>query len=42
MTTAILGDLTIAAAAQHNGVARLRDNSEDFPIKELRLYSLPN
>jgi predicted nucleic acid-binding protein len=37
-----LGDVMIAATALHNGVALLTDNTKDFPMKELRLYSLPN
>src|ERR1017187_950819 len=37
-----LGDVLIAATALHNGVALLTDNTKDFPMKELRLYSLPN
>jgi predicted nucleic acid-binding protein len=37
-----LGDVMIAATALHNGVALLTDSSKDFPMKELRLYSLPN
>jgi len=37
-----LGDVMIAATALHNGVALLTDNTKDFPMKDLRLYSLPN
>jgi predicted nucleic acid-binding protein len=37
-----LGDVMIAATALHNGLALLTDNTKDFPMKELKLYSLPN
>ena len=37
-----LGDVMIAATALHNGVALLTDNTKDFPMKELKLYPLPN
>jgi predicted nucleic acid-binding protein len=37
-----LGDVMIAATAPLNDVALLTDNTQDFPMKELRLYSLPN
>jgi len=37
-----LGDVMIAATALHNGVALLTDNTKDFAMKDLRLYSLPN
>jgi tRNA(fMet)-specific endonuclease VapC len=37
-----LGDVMIAATALHNGVALLTDNTKDFPMRELKLYPLPN
>ncbi len=37
-----LGDVMIVATALHNGVALLTDNTKDFPMKDLRLYPLPN
>ena len=37
-----LGDVMIAATALHNAVALLTDNTRDFPMKDLRLYPLPN
>jgi tRNA(fMet)-specific endonuclease VapC len=37
-----LGDVMIAATALHNGVALLTDNTKDFPMRELKLYPMPN
>jgi tRNA(fMet)-specific endonuclease VapC len=37
-----LGDVIIAATALHNGVALLIDNTKDFPMRELKLYPLPD
>jgi predicted nucleic acid-binding protein len=36
-----LPDLTIAAVAIRNGLLLATDNPKDFPMRELRLYSLP-
>jgi predicted nucleic acid-binding protein len=36
-----LGDLLIAAVALHNELPLLTDNTKDFPMPDLTLYSLP-
>src|SRR5437870_4797729 len=38
--TLALPDLTVAAIAIHHGLLLATDNSKDFPMAELRLYSL--
>lgn len=35
-----LPDLTVAAVAIHHGLQLATDNPQDFPMRELRLYSL--
>jgi len=39
--TLALPDLTVAAVAIRNGLLLATDNPKDFPMPELRLYSLP-
>ena len=39
--TLTIPDTTIAAVAIHNDLILLTDNTRDFPMKELHLYSLP-
>jgi len=40
--TIALADATIAAIAITHHLSLLTDNAKDFPMKELRLYPLPN
>jgi predicted nucleic acid-binding protein len=40
--TIALADATIAAVAITHRLSLLTDNVKDFPMKELRLYPLPN
>ena len=40
--TITLADATIAAIAITHHLPLLTDNAKDFPMKELRLYPLPN
>jgi predicted nucleic acid-binding protein len=39
--TLALPDLTVAAVAIRNGLLLATDNPKDFPMSDLRLYSLP-
>jgi tRNA(fMet)-specific endonuclease VapC len=37
-----LGDVIIAATALHNSLTLITDNTKDFPMQKLSLYTLPN
>ena len=39
--TLLLPDLTVAAVALHNGLGLATDNVRDYPMRELRLLSMP-